>query len=229
MKFTKLTIFSIIGILILAACATPAAPTPEVIYITPDAAQQTAVFDGLKAQALQTVQAEQTQIALNNPADSASDTQPTEIPVTPTTAPITPTAIPVTPTAVIVQPTTKPVVSNAAVATANPDYNCALVSSSPEYRKAYVPGGDFDAHWTIKNTGATSWGISDVDFFHITGPQMHTGADLLDLSKSVAPGETIEFVFDMVAPAEPGLYQDAWGLRFGTSTFCVVTVNIEVK
>ncbi len=219
----------LIGISLLSACTTPAVVTPEVVIATQDPAQLTAVYDGLKAQALQTVQAEQTQEALANP--TAEPTQEPVVVEEPTAEPIAEATA--TPLPAVVQPTLAPtntpvvVVTTTATAT-NTEYSCSLVSSAPAFNQTYGPGIDFDAKWEIKNTGTETWGSTDIDFKYISGTKMHSGADAIDLSKSVANGDTITFTLDMFAPLDSGVHQEAWALQYGNLTFCVVTVTIQV-
>ncbi len=232
MKINKLIIISLLGIALLAACASPAVPTPDVVIATDNPAEQTAVFERLKEEAKQTVQAEQTLEALANPTD---------IPPTPTTEVIVvePTATTAVATAAptIAQPTTAPtaanttapVVTNTPTVIVNADYNCKIESTSPQLGQKYPPAGDFDGHWVVSNTGNKSWDLGNVDFLYISGEKMHTGADKQDISKTVAKGEKLDLILDMLAPRNAGTYQTTWALKTGNVTYCYVTLSIVVE
>lgn len=229
MKINKLIIISILGIAILAACTSPAVPTPEVIIATDNPAEQTAVFERLKEEAIQTVQAEQTMEALANP----TATPTTEvIVVEPTATTAVATAIPT-----VAQPTTAPttantaapVITNTPTVVVNADYNCKIESTSPQLGQKYAPAGDFDGHWVVSNTGNKSWDAGSVDFIYISGEKMHTGADSQDISKTVAKGEKIDLILDMLAPRNAGTYQTTWALKAGNVTYCYVSLSIVVE
>ena len=122
---------------------------------------------------------------------------------------------------------TRAPVSNATAIPA--DYQCSVSLDSPAYLEEFAPRGEMDGKWTVKNTGKLSWGSVDVDVNYISGTNMAQYDDTYNLSKSVAPGESITIVVDMLAPAEPGIYKSAWGLVRGTSTFCTLNLTIQVK
>ncbi len=232
MKTTKLIIISLLGIALLAACASPAVPTPEVVIATDNPAEQTAVFEQLKQEAMQTVAAEQTMEALANPTDLPPSPTTEVIVVEPTATTAAATAVPpvTQPTAVpTFANTVVPVITNTPTVVVNADYNCKIESTSPAFGTKYPAGGDFDGHWVVSNTGNKSWGSGDVDFLYMNGTKMHLGADKLDLSKTVAPKEKIDLILDMLAPTTAGTYQETWALRNGNITYCYVTVSIVVE
>jgi len=122
---------------------------------------------------------------------------------------------------------TRAPVSNATAIPA--DYQCSVTNVSPAYLAEFAPRGEMDGSWTVKNTGKLSWGSVDIDVEQISGADMAQYDDTYNLSKSVAPGESITIVVDLLAPVEPGIYKTAWGLVRGTSTFCTLNLTIQVK
>lgn len=228
MKTNKLIIISLLGIALLAACATPTVTTPEVVIATDNPAQQTAEFEALKQEALQTVQAEQTMEALANPTDVPPTATTEVIVVEPTATTAVSTAMPTA-----AQPTTAntlaPVNTNTPTVVVNADYNCKIESTSPAFGAKYPAGGDFDGHWVVSNTGNKAWDAANVDFLYINGTKMHQGADRIDLSKTVATKEKIDLILDMLAPSTAGTYQETWALQTGNITYCYVTVSIVVE
>ena len=129
-------------------------------------------------------------------------------------------------------PTPAPTNTRAPVsnATAIPtDYQCSATIVSPAYLEEFAPRGEMDGKWTVKNTGKQSWGSVDVDVNYISGTNMAQYDSTYNLSKNVAPGESITIIVDMLAPAEPGIYKSTWGLVRGSSTFCTLNLTIQVK
>jgi hypothetical protein len=122
---------------------------------------------------------------------------------------------------------TRAPVSNATAIPA--DYQCSVSDVSPAFLAEFAPRGEMDGKWTVKNTGKQSWGSVDVDVAHISGTNMAQYDDTYNLSKSVAPGESITIVVDLLAPADTGTFKTTWGLVRGTSTFCTLNLTIVVK
>jgi acyl-ACP thioesterase len=52
---------------------------------------------------------------------------------------------------------------------------------------------------------------------------------VIDLSKDVAPGDSIDIALDMKAPSSPGTYSESWALVRGGTTLCGLPVVITVK
>lgn len=91
-----------------------------------------------------------------------------------------------------------------------------------------APGTHFTKTWRIKNIGTCSW-TKDYRFQYISGNPL--GADTIYLTKTVAPGDTIDISLDMVAPTTPEDYSSFWRLRnkagdiFGTTFFIAIEVT----
>jgi hypothetical protein len=162
--------------------------------------------------------------------------QPSETPIPPTQ-----TAIPSeTPTVTLTPIPTRTVVwiptyyysstpkTPSATAT-NSSWSCSitfqLVASNTEFG-AYE---DFDARWTVKNTGSETWESSDVDYRYMSGTEMQKYDTLYDLPETVAPGDTVSITVDMKAPSTSGYYETNWGLVRHTDSFCNLPTRIRVK
>ncbi len=106
-------------------------------------------------------------------------------------------------------------------------YRCQLVAQSPADWTRMAPRLDFDAAWTLKNTGTANW--KGVDLVYLGGAKMQKYASLYDVNTSVAPGAKIKFVIDMIAPKLPGTYTTYWGLKTGNQVFCRFYLTIQVR
>jgi len=222
----KLITLSLIGILVFASC------TPQAPVTTPDPAVETAVYNLLETQAMQNAQAELTQAALLNPTATPTES-PTNTPETPTATALPPTATSLPPTAfpTLPPPTATPIPFTAtptATATRS-DFNCSVTASSPANNYVMKPGSDFDGRWTIKNTGSTTWGQSEADFYYVSGTKFQTKHDAIDLPASTSNGNSVDFVIDMLSPTGEGTYSTTWALRMSGVSFCFVNLTIVVK
>lgn len=75
----------------------------------------------------------------------------------------------------------------------------------------FRPGQTFTKIWRLQNIGSCTWTSAyAVQFFY--GDQMSAPEAFL-LGREVAPEEVVEIAVDLVAPAEPGVYQGNWKLR----------------
>lgn len=161
--------FLILAALIFTGC-TAATPTPAP---TIDPAT-------LVAQAVQTLAAQMTQEAINNPSPTPTATQ----------TPIPPTETPIPPTATPALPTNTPTLA----ATQAPAFSAKFLTAStfPENRYTYVPNERFSVAIRFLNNGTSTWEpgytlkISGFEG-EITVQQEAT------LDKSFAPGDAAEF------------------------------------
>jgi len=115
------------------------------------------------------------------------------------------------------QPTPTPVTST----------SCKIVSTTPT--GSLQVRADFDAVWTIKNTGTTTWDMHAVDYKYVSGTKMHKYNSLYDLPQTVKPGESVKIVVDMLAPSTPGTYTENWAIVQGSSTLCSLPITVIVK
>jgi hypothetical protein len=74
-----------------------------------------------------------------------------------------------------------------------------------------VAGSSFDKIWRLKNTGTCTWDIGYAAVF-VDGNRM-SGPQVLPLTRTVAPGETVDIKVALVAPATDGTYLGEWELR----------------
>jgi len=209
----------------LVSCGTQPTPVPTV-----DTAPTLAA---VRTESAATVAAQIAAQASPTPLPATATAIPTEVP--PTVAP--PTAAPTIaqPTVAAVVPTkAAPVVTIAPKATATSaatKYGCEVTSTTPSYNAEFSPRGDFDGKWVLKNTSDTTWDGGSFDIRYVSGTKFQENQDLetVDLPASVAAGNSITVVVDMLAPAEPGTYSAVWALVNGDTVACNLSVNIVVK
>ena len=108
-------------------------------------------------------------------------------------------------------------------------YACQFITQSPPDGKTFAPKSDFDMIWHVKNTGTSMWDVSSADYRFVGGDALHTGPDFYDFTESVDPGTRTDLTVDMRAPKEPGTYSATWKIFVGKTSFCVVTITINVK
>lgn len=212
MKLLKVTL--LFGVLILAVGCTPA-PTQTP---TMDEQALAETLQVARTEAAQTVVAEITADALRNPSATPTNTP---LPTMTATSLPTNTPVPVLPTA-----TPRPVIT---ITNTPAAYQCAVELQVPEFGKDFPPRADFDAKWVVKNTGIETWDASGMDYFYSSGARMEKHGDRFDLPKTVKPGETVEIVVDMLAPADAGRYTTTWAIGQGGITACFMSVTIDVQ
>jgi len=201
-------------VIILAACSAPA---------TPMAAAPTQDLAPVRTEAAATVIAKITiQAALQPSATPEATLEPPEpIVITATPAPATLTAeTPDEPE--ITEPTATPTSAVAAQSgtsgsaaypprTPSAPDNAAFILQSPVDGTVFSPGEDFDATWTIMNTGTTTWTTNYS--YRLSGGTDFAVNDYYGLKEEVKPGERITLVADMEAPSQAGRYTSNWDLR----------------
>ena len=215
---TKIVLTSA-SVLMLSACAlTGGQPPAPTVDTAP-------TLNAVRTQAAETVEAE-----------LASQPTATSLPPTSTLAPSAtelPTFTPV-PTEVPVIPTSTPPPTNTPapqiIYTNTPtDYTCTITASSPASGYTFVPGADFDARWTVKNTGNKTWATSEIDYRFLSGEATYAAQSGYDIPKNVAPGESVEIIVDMLAPTTVGNHSTTWSLSYGSSAFCTLPLRFNVK
>lgn len=234
-KMRKIKHLSLISafslLLLLAACSgnTPAEPTmsPDAIYTA----------------AAETVQAEiATKAALNPTATN------TPIPLPTNTLPaINPTAgtVPLggTPGAPLSSEVAPTAMLGAPMATLTPLPTFTLAAGAPAQAKYELTGQDpadgtvlqkdynFDAMWTIKNTGTTTW-TKEYTLVFFTGDRLNPGntANYYKFRSEVPPGESITVFADMKTPLTAGSYYSWWKLKDDTGqNFGDLDLTIKVQ
>ncbi|RME87333.1 MAG: hypothetical protein D6770_09590 [Anaerolineae bacterium] len=191
-----LLLFTLIGVLLLAACGTSD---------TDRALVETAVA--------QTVEARLTQEAAPTPTQPVASATPTSV-VSPT-LPVPPT---VTPTATI--PPTPPQPSGGASADC---LRANLIDETVPDGTIVRPGEKFYKTWYVKNSGTCPWD-SSYKFVFWSGDLMG-GAYVYDFPQPAIPGETIPISIELTAPQENGSYRGYWriqapsGVTFGVGEY----------
>ena len=214
-----------VSIALLAGCNTPAAQAP-----TPD-------LNAVRTQAAQTVVANFTLQALQNPTSTPLPTQTaTNTPLQPTeaatgAATIAP-ALPTLTVPAIITATPVPVGSTtyypAPTKPTGPDA-AELVSQKYPQSSVFSPGDDFDMVWTFKNVGTKKWN-TDYYLKYESGTKLDNKATIAMATKDVNIGQNEDFLIDVLAPSTPGSYTTYWSLiNDNGAAFYSVYLNIVVK
>lgn len=105
-----------------------------------------------------------------------------------------------------------------------------LVSQEPKDGAVYGPGEEFDARWTFKNVGTSTWNANyRVNVQTDKGTQM-AKADRYMIRDVTAPGASTTFIADMVAPTSAGRYVMYLNLaNDNNSVFYTFYTVIDVK
>ncbi len=106
-------------------------------------------------------------------------------------------------------------------------YACDISKLNPKWNVTMKPGTDFDLNVTMENTGVNKWDENSFDFRYSSGTKFGAASKVLDLPKTVKPGGTVQFIVDMTAPADIGLYKATWVLSGDGFSACSVTIQIE--
>jgi hypothetical protein len=203
----------------LSACQGDSVPTPTV-----DPGQ-------METQVAEQVAVQLTEIALTQPTATPLPTAvpATEVPSPTSTLPPTealPTSEAASPTPMPPTPSNTP---NVPTATATPSpFACQITKQKPENGKLFKPGDNFDAVWTVENTGTAAWDSTEVDYRYDSGDEFHQH-DVYDLPTTVEPGESIDIIVDMLAPDDEGEYDTTWVLHRGGQLICTMEIEIEVE
>jgi len=188
---------------------------------TPDVAAQQATINAMVTQTIQAIAHGMTATAMAQPTATFTVTA-TQAP-TSTSTPVA-TAIPILPTAANTKIPATPKPS----ATATPgNYACQVTAASPSAGTKVTVGADFDASWTVKNTGIKNWEVGYVDLRYESGTKMQTKADAFDVTTAVPSGSSLTLIVDMKAPTTAGKYSATWIITMEGQTMCTMTVNIE--
>jgi hypothetical protein len=161
--------------------------------------------------AAQTVEANLTQAAVQNP---------TAVPVIPTS-----TTAPPTITLAVPSPTSG---APAATATSDCDDGDFVTDVTIPDGTVLDPNETFTKTWRLKNSGTCSWTPSYAVVFS-NGDSMD-GPATQALTGNVNPGQTMDISVNLKAPASPGDYTGYWKLRNAAGvTFATFYVTIKVS
>lgn len=216
----KLILTSLLVILLLSACSFPGSPAA---VPTADVAL---TLDAARTQAAMTVAAEIASQATATPLPPTATLAPTstEVP-SPTPFPtFTPSNTPLPPTATLIPYTPTITLTNTPT-----DYNCTITASSPAANASFSKKADFDAKWTLKNTGTQTWFTGEIDYIYSSGEKMQKYNDAYDLAVEVQNGKSVDIIVDMIAPDKEGTFTSTWSLVRGSRTICQMKVTIVVK
>ncbi len=209
----KNVIFLLVATAIILACVPTLAPASTPIPTFDPNSISTSIVETVNAAATQT----------------GLFTTPTSTPTFTFTPTRTPSETP-TPTNTFVFILFSPTASNTITPTKQPagNYECTLVSQSPEDNSIIGTNALFSMHWQVKNTGTLVWDSNNADYHYKSGAKLHK-QPAYDLPKDVPPDKGIDIVVDMAAPAAIGKYSTTWAIGIGKKEFCKVSLTIKVK
>jgi Ig-like domain-containing protein len=159
----------------------------------------------------------------------------TETPTTPPSAPPEPTlSLPPTALLTLLSPTPTPTLRvlfvTATPAPPTPSaLDCKLIWQSPPNGSTYYAEEKFSVGWNIKNVGTATWEPGSFQFTYLDGAKLAPRDDLIPLTRSVPPGQSIVLSVPMKAPITPRTYTTHWGIRQGDNFFCRLTLTIHVQ
>lgn len=217
---TIMKIFLLIALLTLLGCNAQATATPTIAAPTTVPTVDPQIFastvSAARTEAVQTVYEQLTQAVTSTPL-------PTDTPQPTDTATMTPVPPTLTPTKIIVYAPTFTVVPTQGA------YQCSISNLSPAYGDSLTSGADFDLAVTLDNIGTKEWSTDNIDFKYLSGAKFQKKVDGIDLPSNVDPGDSIHLVIDMTATTGTGVQNASWGLVFGSTPFCVVNIQVNVK
>ncbi len=97
----------------------------------------------------------------------------------------------------------------------------------------YLPNSDFTKTWRLQNNGSCTWNSNYALVFD-TGDAMN-GPTAVNLTGTVAPGQTVDISVNLKAPASVGTYKGYWRLRnasnavFGIGANASTSFWVEIK
>ncbi|MBE0698788.1 MAG: hypothetical protein IH586_17860 [Anaerolineaceae bacterium] len=218
---SKTIVGKILSILIIAAIFAGCNVAPTATPTSVATVDQKPTFDAISTQAVQTMVAN---LTLNAPP-ATQTSLPTDTPVPTATNPPLPTNTPApteTPTRVFIPWTKTPTATEAV-------YNCTVTGVTPTTSTTIKVDQDFDAKWTVKNSGVKTWSSGNTDIRYVDGTKMHSGGDVRDLNSDVAPNGTYTVTIDMKAPGSDGTYSTSWGIYLEDGTVCTLSLKINVS
>ncbi len=165
--------------------------------------------------AAQTVEANLTQLAVQNTAT---------VPVFVTNTPAVSTATSFVASPVVASPTGAAVSTSVTQGCDDADF---VTDVTIPDGTVLDPGKSFTKTWRLKNAGTCSWTPSYAVVFS-NGDSM-SGPASLALTTNVNPGQTVDISVNLKAPATPGDYTSYWKLRNAAGvTFATFYVDIKV-
>ncbi|MFZ5820977.1 MAG: NBR1-Ig-like domain-containing protein [Chloroflexota bacterium] len=154
--------------------------------------------------------------------------------LTPTEKPtITSTPLPIPPTPSRAATFSGDMATKMKTPTIDPDssgknWACKILSQYPPNGTIIQPGEEFTASWKLKNNGAETWLVNNVDYIYQKGSEIHVD-NRYDIPKTVMYGDTVTIKVPMVAPKSRDAYRTIWALDSGKRIFCYMQIAIRVK
>jgi hypothetical protein len=223
---TFLRTLSILGMAVfLAACSGSATPTlPPIQNIEP-------TLNSVRTEAAATIAAALTAQPTATMLPPTATLAPSATTVlTDTVAPVATLAPTDTPAPPTNTPGVVPTVGPTAVVTSKVvEAGCKITASSTSGADVKAPGSDFDARWTIQNTGSSTWSKGTVDYRYSSGTKMQKSQDVYDFNSDVAGSASITLIVDMIAPTKAGVYQANWVVTQGGTVLCSLPVVVTVQ
>lgn len=228
-RFFMPLIFTIWVAFLLSACGKPQNQSEYVTILTNSPEEQKAA---IYTEVAKTFYAQVTETALAIPSETPTATATFTATATITQTP-TSTSTP-KPAAVYVWvptlgPSSTPLTVTPSVVPTAADYGCVITSQSIADGTAFSPNEEFDASWTIKNTGKLNWDASEIDYRYVSGTSMHKYNAVYDLPASVNSGNSITITVDMKAPSSAANYETFWGISKASTTLCTLPLRIKVS
>lgn len=109
----------------------------------------------------------------------------------------------------------------------NEPWTCGIRSVTPR-GEVYKPGEEFNANWTVVNTGNKVWTSNTIDFVYLSGYRQNEKR-IQDLSSTIGRGSLVTFTVLFKAPKTSGEYASIWSLRVGNMIFCSMRMYFEVQ
>jgi hypothetical protein len=112
-------------------------------------------------------------------------------------------------------------------AEAGTDNRAEWVSQSIADKTVFEPGETFTMTWRLENTGASTWTTNYILRFFSGDP--FGSPEEVPLNREVPPGETIDIILEMEAPAEPGTYTSVWVMSTADRSTFKEPVYLEIE
>ena len=143
------------------------------------------------------------------------------------TATIRPTS---TPTQATTTPSTEVAGVTATLSSLTPEAGtenmAEWVSQSIADKTDFEPGETFTMTWRLKNSGTSTWAANYILRFFSGDP--FGSPEEVPLNREVPPGETVDIILQMKAPAMPGTYTSVWVMSTGDRSNFKEPVYLEI-
>ena len=107
------------------------------------------------------------------------------------------------------------------------EFDCAVLSTSPENGSVMAAGSDFTTVWQLLNIGTGTWDSGSADVLYLSGDKLHK-ASIYDLDHDVDSGGQIDIQVAMKAPSSTGTYTTTWVIKTKAQEYCRMSLTIKV-